>query len=288
VQGVAEVVEGTGFRQVGARRHRHGSGIGLSEVPRCRVQRGEALLESGVRAGEEDGGHAVGVDQPPVRMHQDGRLAPGMILMLQEQERVSQSADGLDPLRVRVRQSLLDGHVSPEGLHRRDLSAGVQEGFVLRSVVEQVDARLPITVNQGPLGHPRLTGKTGRVVGEGERLFAQGEGQPGPVPARVSVGNDGGHPPDQQARQAHGDRKAAGDVLRPIGRAVVGDQDFAAHLVADQKAVRLADAGLERLRLVEARHQDRQFGLQATLVRLRGGRARGLGERNGGGCHRHG
>jgi len=52
-----------------------------------------------------------------------------------------------------------------------------------------------------------------------------------------------------------------GHGLRAIGRAVVGDQDFARNAAALQIAAGLANADLDGLRLVQAGHQNGQFDL---------------------------
>src|SRR5262249_23678628 len=52
----------------------------------------------------------------------------------------------------------------------------------------------------------------------------------------------------------------ARDLLRAIGAAVVGDDDLAVDARIAQIPFGLLDAGSQRFRLVEARHQDRQLG----------------------------
>jgi len=60
---------------------------------------------------------------------------------------------------------------------------------------------------------------------------------------------------DRHDARAH----PARDLLRAVGAAVVGDQHLARDTGALEETLRLADAGGERLGLVEAGHQDGQF-----------------------------
>ena len=51
----------------------------------------------------------------------------------------------------------------------------------------------------------------------------------------------------------------SGDLRRAVGAAVVGHQHLAVDVAAAQVVGRLGDAGRQRLRLVQARHEDRQL-----------------------------
>ena len=55
--------------------------------------------------------------------------------------------------------------------------------------------------------------------------------------------------------------KLAGDVLRAVGAAIVRDENFAIHARCDQSALSRGDAIGKRLGLVEAGHDDRDFGI---------------------------
>ena len=72
-------------------------------------------------------------------------------------------------------------------------------------------------------------------------------------------------PPQQRravaARGDGDDARAAfvGDLLRAVGAAVVGDDHLAVDAVSASEALRLVDAGAERLGLVQARQHDREF-----------------------------
>ena len=50
-----------------------------------------------------------------------------------------------------------------------------------------------------------------------------------------------------------------GDLLRPVGRSVVGDHDLAGDADPLERVQRLADADRDRLRFVQARHHDREL-----------------------------
>jgi hypothetical protein len=76
---------------------------------------------------------------------------------------------------------------------------------------------------------------------------------------------DGFDAADQRAAVAlardvdHGHAKLARYVLRTVGASVVGDDDLSRQAVPFDRRARLADAGGERLRLVEAGHNDRDL-----------------------------
>ena len=64
-----------------------------------------------------------------------------------------------------------------------------------------------------------------------------------------------------------------GDLLRPVGRSVVGDHDLARDADPLERIQRLADADPDRLRLVQAWHHDRE--LRNDLGHRRGARLGG-------------
>ena len=62
----------------------------------------------------------------------------------------------------------------------------------------------------------------------------------------------------------------AGDLLRAVGAAVVGDQHLTAHTTALKVPLRLVDADRKSLRLIEAGHQNGELGLRSWNHRWRG------------------
>ena len=57
----------------------------------------------------------------------------------------------------------------------------------------------------------------------------------------------------------HPGAQAAGDFLRTVGAAIVGDYNFAADVMLAQGLLRLFYAGAQRFGFVEARHYDGEF-----------------------------
>jgi len=77
----------------------------------------------------------------------------------------------------------------------------------------------------------------------------------------------------------HADAELPRQRLRTVAAAVVGDDDLGLHTKLLDRRARFADAGGERLGLVEARHHDRE--LEHRGLRACGSRSRTLGDAHG-------
>jgi hypothetical protein len=108
-------------------------------------------------------------------------------------------------------------------------------------------------------------------VGAAAQLLHEGV-EPGEIVAVVAVAHDDVAPARRRYPRAqsgavalhrHVDDPRAerlGHRLAAVGGAVIGNHDFPADATALQEPLRLSNAGLDRLRLVQAGHEDRQLG----------------------------
>jgi hypothetical protein len=115
-----------------------------------------------------------------------------------------------------------------------------------------------------------------RVVGVAhEDVAAAGGGEAREVGAAVALAGLANH-----ART-----RALGELLRAVGRAVVGDHDLARDPLALHRLERLGDDDRDRVRLVEAWDHDRHqqvVGARPASRRGEGGPGRGHGSRTAG------
>ncbi len=174
-------------------------------MPRREVDAGISHLQIVPPPRQEDRAHRVVVDTSPSGIDQQRGLGADVLLVVEQDRRVTHPAQGGVPTGTAFIQQATELDVGLEGVAAGYLEPAIDEDLALGSVVEHVDTGLPEAGHPGMIGQPRPTGEPCGVVGVDQRRGHEPEIPPFAGGAEELAG-DGGDDEHSDQTSHHGAR----------------------------------------------------------------------------------